>query len=248
MNKTIDARIFFLLPSESDKERINLLVENEISESFILTNPSLVVNVIKLQDKSILFIDTETYPDKTKILSYCLHVIESCGDKLIRILIVNDVELKEKKHEKITFLTRKEADDNQRLTEIVNEMGLWGLRNYIRFGSHKSRIAVFRMWSVNHWRTGVIHDISVSGMSCSFDRYNDIEVSDRSTIIEIIIHEHIFKLNGNFLIRRTFKNNNMFVICFASRRGGTNLKKLNSIIFGLMRQQVLDKIEKLESL
>ncbi|MBB6479141.1 hypothetical protein [Spirochaeta isovalerica] len=247
MTRTIDARIFFLLPGESDRIRINQLVEREICESFILEEPGLVKKILLQQDKSILLIDYSTFPDCYKIEPYCREIIDICGEHLIRIFIVDSESRVPPFDRKISFLTRKESEDKDRMKSIVDDLNIWGLRSYIRFGSHNSRIAVFRMKIHQNWRTGVIHDISASGMSCSFDRHDDIDVSGKSTTIEIIIREQIFSLEGNFLIRRTFKNTNMFVLVFSSRRGGGNLNKLNSIIFKLTRQQVLEKIEKLAS-
>ncbi|MBN2657094.1 MAG: hypothetical protein JXR86_08545 [Spirochaetales bacterium] len=245
MTRTIDARIFFLLPDIRDHKRIEQLVQQEICEAFILNEPALVKKILLQQDKSILLIDYNTFPDRSGLEEYCREIIGECGDHLLRVCIVGSESQQDNRNPKVLYLSREEADDNEKLKSVVDELNIWGLRNYIRFGSHNSRIAVFRMKFFQSWRTGVIHDISASGMSCSFDRHDDIDVTGNSTIIEIIIHEQIFRLEGNFLIRRTFKNSNMFVLVFSSRRGGGNLKKLNSIIFKLTRQQVLEKIEKL---
>jgi len=245
MIKSIDARFFFLLPSDQDRERINQFVKREICELFILDNVSQVKPLLVHQDKSILILDYFTFPEELTLDTFCSDILATCGEKLLRVFIVGTPPEKAFKRKEVSHLSRNEVMDNQQLKSIIDEMNIWGLRSYIRFGSQNSRIAVFRMKFIQGWRTGVIHDISASGMSCSFDRYDDIDVSDKSSTIEIIINEQKFSLEGNFLLRRTFKNSNMFVLVFSSRRGGINIVKLNSIIFTLTRQDVLEKIEKL---
>lgn len=244
MSRTIDARIFYLLPNDRDKGRIETLTEQEICESFVLTNPEKVKAILLQQDKSILIIDSETYPGAGSLEKFAEEIVEECGDKIIRLFIIGSGQnLLENK--KIIRIDRKTSDDDNSVKNIVSELNIWGMRSYIRFGNHNSRIAFFRMKFADIWRTGVIHDISASGMSCSFDRHGDIDVTEKSSSIELCIKDKIFRLSGSFLLRRTFKNSNMFVLVFAARRNQEYIQQLNSIIFKLTREQVLEKIERL---
>lgn len=244
MNQTIDAKVFFLQPGTGDRERIEKLIEIEACEIFILHNPEIVSKLIAQLDKSILIIDRETFEYHEDLSSYIDSLIDLCGSKLFKVIAV-DTTLSLPQRDSVYMIDRERADNDKEILKIIEELGLWGLRKYIRFGSQNSRIAFFRMKFYTEWRTGVIHDISASGMSCSFDRFVDIDVSDKSSVIEICIKETIFRFKGNFLIRRTFKNSNMFVLVFSRKRGRGGMKNLNSIIYKLTREQVLDKIEKL---
>lgn len=244
MNRTIDAKVFFLQPGSSDLPRIEELIEKESCEAFILEDPNLAKTLILQLDKSILVIDATTYTHHETLNNFLNSIIESCGDKLFKVFVIEPLE-GIISHHKVYILKRDQINDNQKILEVLDEMSLWGMRKYLRFGSQNSRIAFFRMKSGSQWRTGVIHDISASGMSCSFDRYLDIDVNEQSSSIELCIKDKIFKLEGNFLIRRTFKQGNMFVLVFSRKRGRGNIHRLNSIIYKLTREQVLEKIEKL---
>lgn len=244
MSRTIDARIFYLLPNARDKERIDGLTERELCESFVLTKPEIVKSILMQQDKSILIVDSETFPQKENLDEFAERIVDECGDKIIRLFIIGSGETTPDT-DKIVRLDRKTADNDESIKNIVSKLNVWGMRSYIRFGNQHSRIAFFRMKFTDIWRTGVIHDISASGMSCSFDRHGDIDVTEKSSSIELCIKDKIFRLSGNFLLRRTFKNSNMFVLVFSVRRNMESIQQLNSIIFKLTREQVQEKIEKL---
>lgn len=246
MNKTVDAKVFFLSPSEKDRKRIENLIGNELCEAFVIEDPSLSLKLLPRLEKCILVIDSETYGGETPLERYVPELVEACGIELIRVFVVADNRL-DFNHEKVYVLDRATAGNNEKIISLIDELQIWGERSYIRFGNHTSRIAYFRMKFGSQWRTGVIHDISASGMSCSFDRFEDIDVVENSTAIELRINESIFQMTGNFLIRRTFKTSNTFVIVFSSRRGAGYIKSLNSLIFKLARDQILRKMEKLVS-
>lgn len=244
MHKTIDAKILFINPSASDRERINSLISGELCEAFILDDLELATKLISSLDKSILVIDERTFPGDKPAGQVLESLFGCCGDRLLKIFTIGTFsDLPE--NGKIYRVDTPTVLNDDKILAIIDELGLWGSRSYIRFGDHNSRVAFFRMRFGNFWRTGVIHDISASGMSCSFDRFDDIEVEEKSTEIEIYIRESIFRLKGNFLLRRSFKKSNTFVIVFSDRRSGTHINKLNSIIYNLTREQVLTIMEKL---
>lgn len=243
MNKSIDAKIFFLSPSEKDRKRIEELIEKEFCEAFILENLDIPEKLCPRVEKSILVIDSNTYNAEISLDQYLSKLLNVCGDSLMRVYIVVDSP-RTFEYEKVYTVDRSAADDDSKVLQIVEELKSRGERGYIRFGNHTTRIAYFRMKLGSRWRTGVVHDISASGMSCSFDRFEDIDVEDTTREIEIRIRDQIFRLTGKFLIRRTFKNSNTFIIVFSNRRGSGYSESLNSIIFHLSREQMLSRIEK----
>lgn len=245
MNKTIDAKFFILAPNEEDRIRINKLVEDELCEMYILDNHEIIIPLLSQLDKCILVIDRNTASQMSGFPeSMLIDIIQACGEALISIIIVGTPEnLPE--HEKIYSYRESYLKNNQNILNIIDDLNIWGHRHYIRFGNKESRIAFFRMKFAGNWRTGVIHDISASGMSCSFDKYYDIEIDEHTTAIELCIKDKIFHLTGSFLIRRTFKNSNMFVLIFSRKRSNDNIQSLNSIIYHLTRDHILELIGKL---
>jgi len=244
MLKIIDAKIFVLSPDSQSRKRIETVISKEKSEVYILENHTIIKPLLMQYDKNILVIDIDNSQLTRDLNDYVLDIITSVQNKLIKIIIVGDCG-QFIKNEKVLYLDRSEIIRDENILSIIDDLNIWGQRNFIRFGSHISRIAYFRMKFKESWRTGVIHDISASGMSCSFDKYSEINLDENSTSIEICIKEKIFSLSGSFLIRRTFKNSNMFVIVFSRKRSSENIKSLNSIIYNLSREDVLDNVRKL---
>ena len=244
MDKTIDAKIFVVSPGNENRKRILSLIERELCEIYIIEDYRIILPLISQLEKSIVILDFNTLEKSVDINGFLKELLLGSDLKLNKILtvdsppnLISDNKIMNYDSEYIR------SDDN--VLAIVNELNLWGQRNYIRFGSKDSRIAVFRMKIKNNWRTGVIHDISASGMSCSFDKHSDIEIDELSTDIELYIKDRIFSLTGSFLIRRTFKTKNLFVLIFSRKKSQENIRNLNSILYKLTMEYISEKIRKL---
>jgi len=244
MLRIIDAKIFVLSTDSQSRNRINAVIKKENNEVYILENHAIVKSLLMQFVKNILVIDIDNFLLSQDLNEYVQDVISSLQEKLIKIIIVGNCA-QNIKNEKILYLDSSDIISDDNVLSIIDNLNIWGPRNFIRFGSSVSRIAYFRMKFKHNWRTGVIHDISASGMSCSFDKHCEINPDENSSSIEICIKEKIFSLSGSFLIRRTFKNSNMFVIVFSRKRSPENIRNLNSIIYNLSREAVLDKVRKL---
>ncbi|MBI9100136.1 MAG: hypothetical protein JEY91_16765 [Spirochaetaceae bacterium] len=241
MNKTIDAKFFIISPDEKSKERIQKVIYNEICEIYIVENIQNIKPLLLRLDKLILVIDSNTFSDSENLESFILDIINSCGNKLLYLISIDypgDIN-----HDKILSFKSDYLKSDQNVVNEIDKLDIWGPRSYIRLGHKVSRTAFFRMKINNIWRTGVVHDISASGMSCSFDHHEQININEQTTAIEICIKERIFHLSGTFLIRRTFKNSNMFVLIFSQRKNRENIQNLNSVIYTLTRQYIIDLME-----
>lgn len=245
MNKVLDAKFFVLSPDEQNRAKIKNLIKKEICEIYILEKPELIKPIISRFKKSILVLSSHPEESSGNYTNFVLDLINSCAENLLKIIIIGDSG-KKITHERILNLERNQLENNYEVMNIIDSLDIKGFRNYIRLGYKNSRIAFFRMNLNNEWRTGVIHDISAAGMSCSFDQHRDISPDENSRVIELSIKDRIFRLSGNFLIRRTFKNNNIFVIVFTRRNNMENIKSLKSIIYNLTREEVLDKIREID--
>ena len=243
MMKTIDAKFFILSPDRKSRDRIDSVISNEVCEIYSLENHEIVGDVLSQFDKSVLVLESSNINIKNQLNSFITGLIENYNKNIIKIIIVGTPD-KILENEKFLYVELEDLISDENIYGIIEKLNIWGPRNYIRFGNKASRIAFFRMKIKNKWRTGVIHDISASGMSCSFDKHTDINIDENSTKIELCIKDKIFFLSGSFLIRRTFKNTNMFVLVFSRKRSNENIKNLNSIIFKLTRDYVEHKISK----
>jgi len=244
MNKTLDAKFFVVSPDDVTRKRIGSLVTRELCEIYIIENYRIIQSLISQLEKCILILDFNTLERSIDVNGFLQELLQTCGGKLIRILTV-DPPPGIISHDKLINYESGFIRSDSNVLTIVNELNIWGQRNYIRFGNKNSRIAVFRMKIKNNWRTGVIHDISASGMSCSFDKHSDIEIDEHSTDIELNIEDRIFSLTGSFLIRRTFKTANLFILIFSRKRSKENIRSLNSIIYKLTTESIAEKIRKL---
>ena len=243
MNKTIDAKFFILSNNALYKKRIDKVIEEEKCEIYNLDSHTIIKPLFLLTEKSILVIDDQHNLINQITETFILNLIETLQNKLIKVIFLG-TSTKRIFHEKVRYYEHDYIVEDKNILQIIEELNVWGPRNYIRFGNKDSRIAVFRMKFSDNWRTGVIHDISASGMSCSFDKHDDININENSTEIELCIKDRIFHLAGSFLIRRTFKNMNTFVLVFSRKRSTENIQNLNSIIYNLTRENIIDKISK----
>ena len=241
MNKTIDAKFFVLSPDDRSKDRIQKVICKEICEIYIVENILNIKSLLLRLDKIILVIDCNTFSDSENLDPFILDILSSCGDKLLYIISIDYSGYID--HYKLLSFKSDYLKSDKNVINEIDKLDIWGPRSYIRLGHKVSRTAFFRMKINNIWRTGVVHDISASGMSCSFDHHDEINIYEQTTAIEICIKERIFHLSGTFLIRRTFKNNNMFVLIFSQRKNRENIQNLNSVIYTLTRQSIIDLME-----
>lgn len=244
MNKTLDAKFLIAYPNVENRKRIQSLIDRELCEIFIIDDYTIFRSLLLQLEKSILVLDFNTLKISDNINDLLTELLEACGSRLLKILTI-DSPSEIISHKKILNYKSDFIRNDQNIIDIVNGLGVWGPRNYIRLGNKSSRIALFRMKNDNNWRTGVIHDISASGMSCSFDKYSDININAISSDIEVCIKDQIFHLTGNFLLRRTFKATNTFVLVFSRKKSIENVQNLNSIIYRLTMDSILEKIKNL---
>ncbi len=242
MNRTLDAKFLILSPNDQARIRLQELIDREYCEIYIINNVRIISPLLNQLEKVILVLNSAQITEDLKL--FIGDLISEHDGKIIKIISVDAPE-NILTHDKILHCSSSYLQNDDNVIKLINELNVWGSRNYIRFGNSGSRIAFFRMKFRNSWRTGVIHDISASGMSCSFDKHNDIELNEMNTEIELCISDRIFSLTGKFLIRRSFKNNNMFVLVFSKKKASHNILSLNSIIYTLTRENTLKKIRKL---
>lgn len=244
MDRTLDAKFLILSPNESDRKRLNTLVEMEYCEIYIIENYKLIAPLVKQMEKVILVIDYNSVQIQGDFNLFIGELIDESADQIMKVIAVNAPE-NSSHHEKILYCNSQYLESDDNVIKLIQELNVWGQRNYIRFGNSLSRIAFFRIKLKDHWRTGVIHDISASGMSCSFDKYSDLELNELDTEIQLCISERIFSLTGKFLVRRSFKTNNIFVIVFSRKKTHETIRSLNSIVYALTRETTLNKIRKI---
>lgn len=244
MDRTLDAKFFVCTQNKESLTKIESLIQREFCEVYIINNYRILHSLFKHFEKLILVLDFNTVEFDSDISPFLQKLIEECSEKLIQIITVDAPE-KLFIHKKIINYSFDFLNKNENILKIIADLNIWGHRNYIRFGNNGSRIAFFRINLDNQWRTGVIHDISALGMSCSFDKHNEIVPNEFDTDIELCIKDKIFSLTGKFLIRRTFKNTNMFVLVFSRKKSPKTIKSLNSIIYNLTLEHTRGKIRKL---
>lgn len=244
MNENIDAKIFIISPDEKHRERVQKVIDDQRCEIYILEKDSSAKNIISHFKKSVLIVDAANYNNTENLQKFITDMLTISQEKLINIIIIDNPE-GHISDSRVLSVERSLTDNEEYILQFIKDLNILGPRSYIRFGYKDSRIAFFRMKLMDKWRTGVIHDISASGMSCAFDKHQDIKMDENSTIIELSINDVIFRMTGSFLLRRTFKNDNMFVLVFSGRKNQEHITSLNSIIYSLSRKNVLKKIAEL---
>ena len=88
------------------------------------------------------------------------------------------------------------------ILSYLSENNARGHRHYVRFGSQIASIATFEYHKDGNRYAGVIHDISVAGMSCTFKP--EPENIDHMTVDEIIVSipDYRASLSGRFTSKR----------------------------------------------
>ena len=88
------------------------------------------------------------------------------------------------------------------ILSYLSEINARGHRHFVRFGSQIASIATFEYHKDGNRYAGVIHDISVAGMSCTFKP--EPENIDHMTVDEIIVSipDYRASLSGRFTFKR----------------------------------------------
>ena len=128
---------------------------------------------------------------------------------------------------------------SHRIIEILTTNGARGQRQYVRYGGQDLSVArfVFRHRGVDY--TGVVHDISSVGMSCTFDAGTEFQVDDGLMDIRIQIEESISTISGRIIVKRALQNTqDLYVVMFDRRINAETRDGLHRFIRLSMQAQM----------
>jgi hypothetical protein len=153
-------QIFIIHPDNKFRDELVQFIRNNEFETFGVDEPN--ATTISNRRESILFLHSSE-DENWHWQSFVEQIRVDCPDQLIVALGTGN------KPEGIDiYFDHAEEDVGGRIIKYLDEINARGHRHFIRFGSQNASIATFDYQYEGMRYAGIIHDISIADISCTF--------------------------------------------------------------------------------
>ena len=199
-------QIFIIHPDNKFRDELVQFLRNNEFETFGVDEPN--ATTISNRRESILFLHSSE-DENWHWQSFVEQIRVDCPDQLIVALGT------EKKPEGIDiFFDYTEEDFGGRIIKYLDEINARGHRHFIRFGSQNASIATFDYQYESMRYAGIIHDISIADISCTFKP--EPETVGHMPIDDLYLNLPGFRtsINGRFTTGRVVAGQKIHVFHF----------------------------------
>jgi len=133
------------------------------------------------------------------------------------------------------------------LQQMFIDWGGKGRRNFVRYGGNGESVAVIRTASDGQDLSGTVHDISASGLSCSFNVDASIPISSEEIQIKLDLGEITLDLSAIKILERDFNEQTIHVLQFDRKMPESRLDALYRFIHRSLDSSMEEFIKKLSN-
>jgi hypothetical protein len=219
-------KIFFLYPSAVVQNEIITELAQQEFEVYIVKDHDALVKVLKRYPGSIVFADIDERMSEKDWEAWIRGLVNKPETKQtgIGILSVNgDESLKRKYVNSVkvqcgyTVLNTDLNNVIRQLVEILKVMEAKGRRKYIRAAAENEALTTINLPLNGAFVNGVIKDISVVGLSCSFAEDPELAKNTLFQNIQIKLQSALLKVEGIVFGARMDGPSKIYVILFTKR-------------------------------
>lgn len=194
----------------------------------------------------------------------CINLVENDLDWLIEELKEELSEISEQDYPQMAVLSDRNISDPERscravdcrktpdeiklgLQHLFEEWGGKGRRNFVRYGGLGESVAVIKaVWNGMEF-SGTVHDISASGLSCSFSEDAFIPISSDELKIHLKLSDITLSLSANKILERDFNEQAIHVLQFDKGMEDDRLDALYRFIHQSLDSRMDQFIKKLSN-
>ena len=124
-----------------------------------------------------------------------------------------------------------------RLREAFEELGGRGRRNFVRYGGNQENIASIALSAESGIVQGIVHDISASGLSCSFPQNLDIP-SKKDFKVKLGLGSESIEIIASKILERKFNDDIIHVLKFSGGMPAVKTEMLLSFIYNSLDSEM----------
>jgi hypothetical protein len=222
----VGKKIFFLYPTAVVQNRIIAELVQQEYEIYIAKDHNIMRRVLKKYSDSIVFVDINEHMAEKEWDAWIAAVMQAPETKNVSIGIVtaNDDELIKRKYllaAKVpcgyTILKSDLDKAIIHIMEVLQAVDAKGRRKYIRATTEHETNTTINLPLNGMFINGVIKDISVVGISCSFDDDPELVKNTLFKDIQVKLQSNILKVEGIVFGSRMDGTEKIYVILFTQR-------------------------------
>jgi hypothetical protein len=219
-------KIFFLCPSAVVQNEIAAELIQQEFEIYIAKDHSSLGRVLKRYPDSIVFADIDERMSEKDWETWIRGIMGAPETKntAIGVLSANDDEALQRKYINsvqvacgYTVLKSDLSISIKQILDILKTVDATGRRTYIRATTESEANATINLPLNGTFINGVIKDISVVGLSCSFDPDPELVKNTLFKDIQVKLQSQLLKLEGIVFGSRMDGLSKIYVILFTQR-------------------------------
>jgi len=217
-------KIFFVYPTASVQNQIlTELIQHEY-EVYVSKDHTRLLRTLKKYPDSVLFINIDEGMGEQEWERTISGLSATMQDIKIGVFSsTSNDELKDKytnnRHLACGFMTLKLDMSREigKVLDVLNVLNVKGRRKYLRASTERETTATINIPFNGNYIKGSIKDISIVGISCSFEQ--DIELPKNSLIkdIQIRLQTMLLKVEAVVFGSRSSENEKIYVLLFTQR-------------------------------
>jgi hypothetical protein len=217
-------KIFFLYPTGSVQNQIMTELAQQEYEVYTARDHARLSRALKKYQNSIVYINIDDGMAKQDWEKWIGGIFTTHPELKIGVFSsTNDEELKDKYINKLNvscgFLSLKHdmSKTIETILDILKNADAKGRRKYIRASTEREATATLNMPYNGEFINGVIKDISVVGISCTFERDIDLKKNTLFKNIQIKLQSMLIKAEAVVFGSRMSENEKQYVLLFTQR-------------------------------
>jgi hypothetical protein len=222
----VGKKVFFLYPTAVVQNKVIAELVQQEYEVYIAKNHDALRRVLRKYPDSIVFVDIDEVLPEKEWESWITTVMKTPETKNAAIGIVtakDDEALKQKYQHTLGISCGYVAIGSDldkatvQLMEALHKVDAKGRRKYIRVTTEKEGSAAINLPLNDAFINGVIKDISVVGISCTF--YDDPDLAKNTLFkdIQVKLQSNLLKVEGIVFGSRMDGSAKIYVILFTQR-------------------------------
>jgi hypothetical protein len=217
-------KVFFLYPTASIKNHIVTELVQQEYEVYIAKDHGRLAHALKKYPDSVLFINIDegtTEPEwekwintiKTTLPDLKIGVFSSNNEDEIRNRYINNTRIACG----YTILKVDMSKTTPKILEVLKIMNVKGRRKYLRATTEVESTAIMNMPHGGDFINGTIKDISVVGISCTFEFDPNLAKNAVLKDIQIRLQTQLLKVEAVVFGSRMDGNEKIYVLIFTQR-------------------------------
>ena len=242
----VGKKVFFLFPTAYVQNQVIAeLVQHEY-EIYISKNSKRLTHALKKYTDSIVFVNIDEGMRESEWEKWIHTLMSTLPDIRVGVFSSNsDDKIREKYldilHVKCGYYNSK-VDMSKITTQILGvleEMNVKGRRKYLRANTQSENVATINMPTGTGFLKGAIRDVSVVGISCTFEGNIDLHKNELVKDLQIRLQSMLLKVEAVVFGSRLDGNEKVFVMIFTQRVDSEVKVKIRKYI----QQNLQHKIE-----